>query len=69
MTLRSLQIEYSAIKEMIAEFGLPQTSTRDKLRSIKGKVRLVIGGKLKASFKSLEKFKAQLSSSLQILAG
>lgn len=68
MTLRSLQIEYSAIKEMVAELGLPQTSTREKLRSMKGKVRLVIGGKLTASFKSLKEFKAQLSSCLQILA-
>ena len=68
-TLRGLRIEYSLIKEIIAKYSVSRTGTRDKLRGIKEKVRLAIRGKLAASFKILEKYKAQLSSSLQILAG
>ena len=67
--LRGLRVEYGSIEEIIKKNTLTRAGARDKLRGIKEKMRLAIGGKLAASQKILERYKLQLSSSLQILAG
>jgi SUMO ligase MMS21 Smc5/6 complex component len=68
-TLRSLETEYNSINKIIADLGLSQRGKRERLRGLKSKFQLVLGGKLEASFVTLQNYKMQLSSSLQFLAG
>ncbi|KAJ5776445.1 ankyrin repeat protein [Penicillium nucicola] len=67
--LRGLQIEYKSTNEIITSYSISRTGTRDKLRGMKEKVRLAIRGKLAAACKTLDIYKARLSTSLQILSG
>lgn len=69
-TLQNLRAEYEVITMIVVDnVEIPQASTRQRLRSMRSKLKLVIGGRLAASFKSLERYKAQLSLNLQLLAG
>lgn len=69
-TLQNLRAEYEVITMIVAENSeSSQTSTWQRLRGMRSKLKLVLGGRLTDSFKSLEKYKAQLSLNLQLLAG
>lgn len=69
-TLRNLKHEYEVITVLVKENAETyHANTRQRLRSMRRKFKLVLGGQLTASFKSLEKYKAQLSLNIQLLAG
>lgn len=69
-TLEKLASEYEVITLVVTEnTDIPRASTKKRLRSMRNKFKLALSGKLTASFKSLDKFKAQLSFNLQLLSG
>ncbi|EAW11257.1 ankyrin repeat domain-containing protein [Aspergillus clavatus NRRL 1] len=67
-TLKVLQKEYNEISAIVAKnLDVNAGRTRQKLKTIGGRVKLVLGGKLERSFRNLERCKSQLSIDLQVL--
>lgn len=67
-TLEQLKGEYDSVSEIVARhITTKQGGSRQHLKNLRGKVDLVLSGKLKSSFKNLERYKSQLSINLLIL--
>jgi hypothetical protein len=68
--LQKLRLEYEATTEIVERnTDTPHAGRRQRLRSMGNRVKLVFAGELKAAFKTLSRYKAQLSINLQVLAG
>ncbi|KAJ5493612.1 hypothetical protein N7463_009699 [Penicillium fimorum] len=68
--LQKLRLEYELTTEIVERnTDTPHAGRRQRLRSMGNKVKLVLAGELKATFKKLSRYKAQLSINLQVLAG
>ncbi|RLL93841.1 hypothetical protein CFD26_101424 [Aspergillus turcosus] len=67
-TLKSLEKEYDNIATIVAKnLDVESGSTRQKLKMVGGRVKLVLGGKLERSFRNLDRCKRQLSMNMQVL--
>ncbi|GIJ99060.1 hypothetical protein Aspvir_001184 [Aspergillus viridinutans] len=67
-TLQSLEKEYGNIAAIVAKnLDVESGRTRQKLKMVGGRVKLVLGGKLERSFRNLDRCKRQLSMNLQVL--
>jgi hypothetical protein len=67
-TLQSLEKEYDNIAAIVAKnLDAVSSRTRQKLKMVGGRVKLVLGGKLERSFRNLDRCKRQLSMNLQLL--
>ncbi|GFF83986.1 26S proteasome non-ATPase regulatory subunit 10 [Aspergillus udagawae] len=67
-TLQSLEKEYDNIAAIVAKnLDVVSSRTRQKLKMVGGRVKLVLGGKLERSFRNLDRCKRQLSMNLQVL--
>ncbi|GIJ82628.1 hypothetical protein Asppvi_001137 [Aspergillus pseudoviridinutans] len=67
-TLKSLEKEYDNIAAIVAKnLNVESGRTRQKLKMVGGRVKLVLGGKLERSFRNLDRCKRQLSMNLQVL--
>jgi hypothetical protein len=67
-TLQSLEKEYDNIAAIVAKnLDAVSSRTRQKLKMVGGRVKLVLGGKLERSFRNLDRCKRQLSMNLQVL--
>ncbi|KAJ5826560.1 hypothetical protein N7447_003323 [Penicillium robsamsonii] len=68
--LQKLRLEYEVTTEIVERnTETPHSGRRQRLRSMGNRVKLVLAGELKATFKTLSRYKAQLSINLQVLAG
>ncbi|KAH1661788.1 hypothetical protein KXX65_002997 [Aspergillus fumigatus] len=67
-TLKSLEKEYDNIASIVAKnLDVETGRTRQKLKMVGGRVKLVLGGKLERSFRNLDRCKRQLGMNLQVL--
>ncbi|PKX98443.1 ankyrin repeat domain-containing protein [Aspergillus novofumigatus IBT 16806] len=67
-TLKSLEKEYDNIAAIVAKnLDVESSRTKQKLKMMGGRVKLVLGGKLERSFRNLDRCKRQLSMNLQVL--
>jgi predicted RNase H-like nuclease (RuvC/YqgF family) len=67
-TLKFLEKEYDNIAAIVAKnLEVESSRTKQKLKMVGGRVKLVLGGKLERSFRNLDRCKRQLSMNLQVL--